>query len=149
VFSITVYLRIRPLIVENDTMNRVSGPAVLSVSSANSVVIAHGNKPETFTYDFVGDAESTTQEHVFFSVGKPITDNCLQGYNGTIFAYGQTASGKTHTMQGPLDTASQTLDFENRGVIPRCFEYLFNQIARESKKVSSNHSLASYKLVES
>ena len=31
---------------------------------------------------------------------KPILEQVLRGYNGTIFAYGQTASGKTYTMQG-------------------------------------------------
>lgn len=34
--------------------------------------------------------------------GKPIVDNCMGGYNSTIFAYGQTGAGKTYTMQGPL-----------------------------------------------
>jgi hypothetical protein len=34
--------------------------------------------------------------------GKPIVDNCLGGYNSSIFAYGQTGAGKTYTMQGPL-----------------------------------------------
>jgi kinesin family protein 3/17 len=39
----------------------------------------------------------------------------LEGYNGTIFAYGQTGTGKTHTMEG-----SKT-DENQRGIIPRTF----------------------------
>lgn len=42
--------------------------------------------------------------------GKPIVDNCMGGYNSSIFAYGQTGAGKTYTMQGPLDAA---LQYEN------------------------------------
>ena len=37
----------------------------------------------------------------------------LSGYNGTIFAYGQTSSGKTHTMEGIID------DPNMQGIIPR------------------------------
>lgn len=32
----------------------------------------------------------------------PIIDSIIEGFNGTIFAYGQTASGKTHTMEGDV-----------------------------------------------
>jgi Cdc6-like AAA superfamily ATPase len=39
--------------------------------------------------------------------GKPIVDNCMGGYNSSIFAYGQTGAGKTYTMQGPLAAALQ------------------------------------------
>ena len=39
----------------------------------------------------------------------------LSGYNGTIFAYGQTSSGKTHTMEGIID------DPNMQGIIPRYF----------------------------
>jgi len=38
---------------------------------------------------------------IFNHIAKPIADSCLQGYNGTIFAYGQTGAGKTYTIQGP------------------------------------------------
>uniref|UniRef100_A0A4W5NLA2 Kinesin-like protein n=1 Tax=Hucho hucho TaxID=62062 RepID=A0A4W5NLA2_9TELE len=46
----------------------------------------------------------------------------LGGYNGTIFAYGQTASGKTHTMEGKLHDPNQM------GIIPRIAEDIFNHI---------------------
>ena len=50
----------------------------------------------------------------------------MQGYNGTIFAYGQTGSGKTYTMTGGIE------DYEARGIIPRTFNYLFDQVAKRS-----------------
>ncbi|EGW05183.1 Kinesin-1 heavy chain [Cricetulus griseus] len=46
----------------------------------------------------------------------------LEGYNGTIFAYGQTSSGKTHTMEGKLH------DPEGMGIIPRIVQDIFNYI---------------------
>ena len=51
----------------------------------------------------------------------------LSGYNGTIFAYGQTSSGKTHTMEGIID------DPNMQGIIPRYFIHI-NRRGRISKK---------------
>ena len=53
-----------------------------------------------FTFDHVFNMEST-QKEVYDCAAKPIIESVLDGFNGTIFAYGQTSSGKTHTMQGP------------------------------------------------
>jgi hypothetical protein len=41
---------------------------------------------------------NSNQKEVYDSAAKPIIDSVLEGFNGTIFAYGQTSSGKTHTM---------------------------------------------------
>ena len=46
----------------------------------------------------------------------------LMGYNGTIFAYGQTSSGKTHTMEGVLGRP------DLQGIIPRIIADIFNHI---------------------
>lgn len=52
----------------------------------------------------------------------PITQNVLEGYNGTIFAYGQTGTGKTHTMAGiDSDKGDEQKVFEERGIMPRSF----------------------------
>ena len=42
----------------------------------------------------------TEQKEIYDMAAKPIIDSVLEGFNGTIFAYGQTSSGKTHTMTG-------------------------------------------------
>ena len=57
----------------------------------------------------------------------------LDGFNGTIFAYGQTASGKTHTMVGP--DVSQIEDVENQGIIPRMVRTVFNRIETASENI--------------
>ena len=54
---------------------------------------------------------------------KPIIDSVLEGFNGTIFAYGQTSSGKTHTMTGKID------DMELQGIVPRMVRNVFNRIS--------------------
>lgn len=60
----------------------------------------------------------------------------MQGYNGTLFAYGQTGSGKTHTMLGPNGGKILANDlFEQRGIIPRCVEYLFQNLNDLCSKV--------------
>lgn len=57
--------------------------------------------------------EDATQTEIFDSVARKIVDRFIEGYNGTIFAYGQTATGKTYTVEG---SARQ---YEERGLIPR------------------------------
>ena len=66
---------------------------------------------------------SATQEDVFKFAAKPIIESVMEGFNVTIFAFGQTSSGKTHNMQGELDHP------ELKGITPRIVEYVFNQIA--------------------
>jgi len=44
-----------------------------------------------------------TQMRQMTQIGRPVTNSCLEGYNGTIFCYGQTGSGKTFTTFGPPD----------------------------------------------
>lgn len=53
------------------------------------------------------------------------------GYNGSVFAYGQTGSGKTFTIQGGDSS-------DSKGILPRCFEYLFTEIGQ----IKNKHMLA-------
>lgn len=65
---------------------------------------------------------NATQEKVYSEAAKSIVADVLAGYNGTIFAYGQTSSGKTHTMEGVMG------DPEKQGIIPRIVSDIFNHI---------------------
>ena len=72
----------------------------------------------------------SSQVDVYDTAAKPIIDSVLEGFNGTIFAYGQTSSGKTHTMQGPsID------DIETQGIIPRMVRTVFNRIETASEAI--------------
>lgn len=71
---------------------------------------------------------------MFKRIGKPIVDSCIQGYNSTIFAYGQTGSGKTHTIQGQGAPTPGQPHADQRGLLPRQFEYLFQEVAKITAK---------------
>lgn len=84
--------------------------------------------PKTFTFDGVYYTDSTT-EQIYNEIAYPLVEGVLEGYNGTVFAYGQTGCGKSFSMQGIPDPASQ------RGIIPRSFEHIFEAIdASENMK---------------
>ena len=78
------------------------------------------NQKETYGFKFTGVfPEEATQEDVFERVASPVIDSCLAGYNGTIFAYGQTGTGKTFSITGvPKDP-------QLKGIMPRAFESIF------------------------
>eukprot|EP00456_Euglypha_rotunda_P043468 TRINITY_DN34046_c0_g1_i2.p2 TRINITY_DN34046_c0_g1~~TRINITY_DN34046_c0_g1_i2.p2 ORF type:complete len:103 (+),score=27.28 TRINITY_DN34046_c0_g1_i2:110-418(+) len=73
------------------------------------------DKQSKYTVDYVFDPKTATRT-VYEKVGTPIMAAIAQGYNGTIFAYGQTFSGKTHTMFG---------DTKNVGIIGYAIDDLF------------------------
>ncbi|XP_068884647.1 kinesin-like protein KIF3A isoform X2 [Aphelocoma coerulescens] len=79
--------------------------------------------PKTFTFDTVFGPESK-QLDVYNLTARPIIDSVLEGYNGTIFAYGQTGTGKTFTMEGVRAVP------ELRGIIPNSFAHIFGHIAK-------------------
>ena len=67
-----------------------------------------------------------SQLEIFEATALPIVRAAMEGYNGTIFAYGQTGTGKTHTMEGKPESASE------RGIIPNAFNDVFDQIDASS-----------------
>ncbi|XP_065072197.1 kinesin-II 95 kDa subunit-like [Rhopilema esculentum] len=79
--------------------------------------------PREFTFDAVYDWNSK-QRDIYDETFSPLVDSVLNGYNGTIFAYGQTGTGKTFTMEGVRT------DPELRGVIPNSFDHIFTHISR-------------------
>ncbi|XP_017277100.1 kinesin-like protein KIF3B [Kryptolebias marmoratus] len=82
---------------------------------------------KVFTFDSVFGWKSK-QSDIYDDAVRPLVDSVLQGFNGTIFAYGQTGTGKTFTMQGV------SADPENRGVIPNSFQHIFTQISRSQNQ---------------
>lgn len=85
-----------------------------------------GKNKKTYKYDRVISKDST-QSDVYEITAKPIINDVLNGFNGTIFAYGQTASGKTYTMEGLLG------DVELEGIIPRLSNDIFEHIESKDK----------------
>ena len=80
----------------------------------------------------------------FETIGKTQVDNALSGYNNSIFAYGQTGTGKTYTMLGPNGghgDLNDTKASQSLGLIPRILHYLFESInkAQEAREESNTN----------
>ncbi|XP_030051400.1 kinesin-like protein KIF3C [Microcaecilia unicolor] len=86
-----------------------------------------GELAKTFTFDAVYEA-SSKQADLYDETVRPLIDSVLQGFNGTIFAYGQTGTGKTYTMQGVW------AEPEKRGIIPTSFDHIFTHISRSQNQ---------------
>jgi kinesin family protein 5 len=74
---------------------------------------------------------SATQAEVYDYAAASVIDSVIEGFNGTIFAYGQTASGKTHTMEGEI---GEKLG-EQSGIIPRMVMHVFNSISKAYENI--------------
>jgi len=120
---VRVVVRCRPLNTRENGDNRMR---IVDMDSKTGSVSLRNPKadaaeaPKQFTFDAVFDWEST-QRAVYEDAAQAIVDSVLEGYNGTIFAYGQTGTGKTHTMEGSEGP-------ETQGIIPNAFEHVFNAI---------------------
>ncbi|XP_027745973.1 kinesin-1 heavy chain isoform X2 [Empidonax traillii] len=112
--NIKVMCRFRPL---NESEVARGDKYIAKFQGEDTVVIA--SKPYIFDRVF---QSNTSQEQVYNDCAKKIVKDVLEGYNGTIFAYGQTSSGKTHTMEGKLH------DPDGMGIIPRIVQDIFNYI---------------------
>lgn len=86
-----------------------------------------------------------TQQEIYEITAKPLISNVLSGYNGTVFAYGQTSSGKTHTMEVSFFLKFNMLilifqgvvgDQVFQGIIPRAVKDLFEQISAADPSIN-------------
>ncbi|KAF4631981.1 hypothetical protein G7Y89_g6141 [Cudoniella acicularis] len=89
-------------------------------------------KDQQFAFDRVFD-ENTTQAEVYEATTRGLLDSVLEGYNATVFAYGATGCGKTHTITG---TAQQP------GIIFLTMQELFEKIAERSDEKHTEVSLS-------
>ncbi|KAL3347862.1 hypothetical protein AABB24_021483 [Solanum stoloniferum] len=123
--NIRVFCRIRPISVG-------SQKSVEALDSNEMIINLVDNKSKIYSFDKVFHPSSSQGE--VFSEIEPIIKSVLDGYNACIFAYGQTGTGKTFTMEG-------TEEFP--GVVPRAIEALFKHAA------DSNHAfLFSFSMLE-
>ncbi|XP_043662955.1 LOW QUALITY PROTEIN: kinesin-like protein KIN-7I [Drosophila teissieri] len=93
------------------------------VKEGRSIQLADSHA-EPCVFDYVFDEGANNQE-VFDRMARHIVHACMQGFNGTIFAYGQTSSGKTYTMMG---------DGQNPGVMVLAAKEIFQQISSETER---------------
>uniref|UniRef100_A0A8D2L2Q2 Kinesin family member 21A n=1 Tax=Varanus komodoensis TaxID=61221 RepID=A0A8D2L2Q2_VARKO len=81
-------------------------------------------KDKAFTFDYVFDIESQ-QEEIYVQCMEKLIEGCFEGYNATVFAYGQTGAGKTYTMGTGFDV---NIMEEEQGIIPRAVKHLYRCI---------------------
>ena len=121
---VRVVARCRPLLSREIQEQRESIVKVnqsqgeISITNPNS---SSSEDRKNFSFDHVFGPE-TSQNTIYNEIAFPIVHSVLRGYNGTIFAYGQTGAGKTYTMQGNVNFK------ESKGIIPRAIEQIFNSI---------------------
>nr|XP_009664240.1 PREDICTED: kinesin-like protein KIF21A isoform X3 [Struthio camelus australis] len=85
-------------------------------------------KDKAFTFDYVFNIDSQ-QEEIYIQCIEKLIEGCFEGYNATVFAYGQTGAGKTYTMGTGFDV---NITEEEQGIISRAVKHLFRCI--EEKK---------------
>lgn len=130
---VTVFVRIKPDLEAMDsdcpllppcvTVGPSAGDGVRDVVSTRLYLEKPSRQggPATtrpFTFDGVLE-QSATQADVYREVAQPIVDDVLEGYNGTILAYGQTGAGKTHTLS--------SIQPGSIGIVPRAAQDLFDR----------------------
>jgi hypothetical protein len=125
--ALKVFVRVRPPISAE-----VSVPNAV-LTSREGVNVSSAKANVQCSYDMVF-GETSEQSDVFSNV-KPLLNDVLNGINGTVFAYGQTSAGKSHTMIGPNGGANvMRSDPEFWGLLPRSSEYLLNTLSEKERQ---------------
>ncbi|XP_044730926.1 kinesin-like protein KIF3A [Chrysoperla carnea] len=122
--NVRVVVRVRPLSTKEQNFNCINIVNVDTLNRSLTVKKPGSNlePPKTYTFDYAFD-ETATQMEIYSETTRNIVDSVIDGYNGTILAYGQTGTGKTYTMTG--NTTPET-----RGIIPNTFAQIFGHIAK-------------------
>mmetsp|Transcript_26451 Transcript_26451/g.76347 ORF Transcript_26451/g.76347 Transcript_26451/m.76347 type:complete len:382 (+) Transcript_26451:96-1241(+) len=120
---VKVVVRVRPLFGKeiNEGREKI---VTMDIPRSTAILYKPGGSErdqKEFAFDAVFD-ESFSQQKIFEDAAQEIVDSVMDGFNGTIFAYGQTGAGKTYTLYGGPG--------ESRGIAPRTIEALFERLGR-------------------
>ncbi|GMH69323.1 hypothetical protein TrLO_g8416 [Triparma laevis f. longispina] len=124
--NVQVVVRLRPM---NDRENTLDTLPVVTASTSDrsiTVIKGSGSRQQRSQYEFDNVfGMYSTQEEVFNSTLRPVIKDVLNGFESTVFAYGQTGTGKTHTMEGSL------AEEQEQGIIPRSAASIFDALKDE------------------
>ncbi|KAJ1440955.1 P-loop containing nucleoside triphosphate hydrolase [Sesbania bispinosa] len=112
--SISVTIRFRPL----SEREYHRGDEIAWYADGDKIVRNEYNPATAYAFDRVFGPHTTSDE-VYEVAAKPVVKAAMEGVNGTVFAYGVTSSGKTHTMHG---------DQNSPGIIPLAIKDVFSMI---------------------
>ncbi|XP_066549118.1 kinesin-like protein KIF11 [Amia ocellicauda] len=143
--NIQVVVRCRPF---NTVERKSASHAVVDCDAARKELLVRtgvvGDKSarKTYTFDMVF-GPSAKQIEVYRSVVCPILDEVIMGYNCTVFAYGQTGTGKTFTMEGERSPNEEFTWEEDplAGIIPRTLHQIFEKLTNNGTEFSVRVSL--------
>eukprot|EP00931_Biecheleriopsis_adriatica_P019055 TRINITY_DN13107_c1_g2_i1.p1 TRINITY_DN13107_c1_g2~~TRINITY_DN13107_c1_g2_i1.p1 ORF type:complete len:1365 (-),score=418.25 TRINITY_DN13107_c1_g2_i1:57-4115(-) len=131
--NIRVFCRFRPLVPKEQQNGDANVLRKVDAFTVDLQRPAPHNDSRKFDFDSVF-AGSSTQEEIF-SDCRDLVQSAVDGYNVTIFAYGQTGAGKTHTMYG---------NSADPGLAPRSIDSLFAVIDREQKRGQKTFRVKAY-----
>ncbi|XP_025073915.1 kinesin-related protein 4-like [Pogonomyrmex barbatus] len=121
--SVKVAIKVRPLIKRERDENL----SIQWMTQGNTIVATDAELRKRadggFEFDHIFDTNASNND--VFDIVRPIVDAAVNGFNGTVFAYGQTSSGKTYTMMGTS---------EEPGIIPMAIEHMFDAIANTPRR---------------
>jgi len=125
--NISVVVRLRPR--SRAEVEGKDGKVVLALPREAEVKVKPGTPAEKrFTFDKVFD--DAPQAALFDAVVAPVVDQAVAGYSCTVFAYGQTGTGKTYTMEGAKrEDGSLMPDAESAGIVTRAVRRIFAALA--------------------
>ncbi|EOA36050.1 hypothetical protein CARUB_v10008287mg [Capsella rubella] len=115
--NIRVFCRVKPL-----GASEKRKPPVAS-DTRNVIIKLTETKRKTYNFDRVFQPDSS-QDDVFLEI-EPVIKSVIDGYNACIFAYGQTGTGKTYTMEGIPNSP---------GIVPRAIKGLFKQVEESNHR---------------
>lgn len=135
--NVKVIVRCRPLTEQEKKDPNNSNVLQVKPDSKEIVVSQHSlsrkfdsYSTKLFTFDGVCGS-FTSQRELFKQYVVPIVDEVLLGFNCTIFAYGQTGTGKTYTMEGDMKEYLESSNLElteHAGIIPRAVQLIFERL---------------------
>ncbi|CAN6179522.1 unnamed protein product [Urochloa humidicola] len=131
---VRVAVRLRPRNAEELAADADFGDCVELQPELKRLKLRKNNwESDTFEFDEVL-TEFSSQKRVYEVVAKPVVESVMEGYNGTVMAYGQTGTGKTFTLGrlGEEDTAA-------RGIMVRAMEDILADITPETDSVSVSY----------
>uniref|UniRef100_UPI00398E560A kinesin-like protein KIF22 isoform X2 n=1 Tax=Pristiophorus japonicus TaxID=55135 RepID=UPI00398E560A len=124
--QVQVAVRLRPYLAGESGEQR--GACVRGIDARTLEIMNWRNRSETMQYNFDAfHGEDASQQEVYIDSVKPILTHVLNGQNASVFAYGPTGAGKTHTMLG---------NPEQPGVVPRAVLDVFRMSREQSDQLS-------------
>ncbi|KAK1271234.1 putative 125 kDa kinesin-related protein [Acorus gramineus] len=129
--NVQVVLRCRPLSDDEQRLNVQK--VIICNEQKREVTVSSKQIDKTFTFDKVFGINAQ-QRTIYDSAILPVVSEVLEGFNCTVFAYGQTGTGKTYTMEGGTKSKGELAT--DAGVIPRAVRQIFDTLEAQKADYS-------------